>query len=363
MTHVAPDPIVALARARAEARARHDWPEADRLRAAIEAAGWKVVDEGLSFGLVPAHPPDVEIAGRVRYGRAASVPSRLDTPAAGVATVVLLAGADADQVARSIAATVAHAPAGTGLVVVGDAPSPAVEAVLDAAAGAAGEAEARRIDIVLTSEPLGRAAAANAGIRRAGAPVVVLLGPGVEPTGDIVTPLARTLDAAEVAVAGAFGIATRDLRHLEAAGPGEVDALDLSCLAFRRQDFVERGPLDEGLRTDEYLGLWWSLVLRDEGAGSTPRRAVSLDRLPLAGSGGFEARAFEGTRPGGAALGERAAKRDYYRVLERVGGRSGLIGTGAARTAPDRGGNDGRDGRPAPAAPDDGGADPARRGP
>jgi hypothetical protein len=340
MASAAPEPIVALARARADARARRDWAEADRLRADIDAAGWKVVDEGLSFRLVPSHPADVEIAGRTRYGRSATVPSRLDAPAAGVATLVLLAGEDPNEVARSVAAAREHAPEGTELVVVGDAPSPAVEAALEAAVTAAGEADARPIDLVLTSEPLGRAASANAGIRRAGAPLVVLLGPGARPAGDVVTPLVRALDDPGVAVAGSCGIATRDLRHLEAAGPGGVDAVDPTCLAFRRADYLVRGPLDERLRTDEYLSLWWSLVLRDEGAGRPPRRAVCLDRLPLARGATVDDDAGERPRPASAAARDRATKRDYYRVLERFGGRADLIGATPARPGPASGDED-----------------------
>jgi cysteinyl-tRNA synthetase len=52
---VAPPEIVALAQSRAAARARQDWPEADRLRAAIEDAGWEVRDisEPPAFRLLP----------------------------------------------------------------------------------------------------------------------------------------------------------------------------------------------------------------------------------------------------------------------------------------------------------------------
>ena len=44
-------------------RVARDWAEADRLRAQIEAAGWKVVDDGLRFRLSRAQPPDVVEAG------------------------------------------------------------------------------------------------------------------------------------------------------------------------------------------------------------------------------------------------------------------------------------------------------------
>ncbi len=330
--------VVALAQERADARARRDWTEADRLRAEIEAAGWTVVDEGTSFALAPAHPADVVVGGRTRYGRSSSVPSRLGEPSAGMASVVLLAGDDPTELTETVAALRRHVPAATGIVIVADAPSPAVEAVLDAVApagvtpGDTGDASDRDdvatpVEAVSTSERLGIAAALNAGIRRAIGPIVVLLRTPADVSGDLVTPLARSLDDPGVAVAGGCGMVTRDLRHLATAGPGPVDALGLDSLAFRRADHLARGPLDEGLRTDEYLALWWSLVLRDEGGAAPPRRAVALEGLPLGRPCDGEPREGpdEGEPSGGRTGRARSERRDYYRVLERFRGREDLL--------------------------------------
>ena len=68
-----PDEILSAAHARSRARAARDWAEADRLRAEIETAGWKIVDRGTDFSLSPAHPPDVADGVRVKYGASASV--------------------------------------------------------------------------------------------------------------------------------------------------------------------------------------------------------------------------------------------------------------------------------------------------
>jgi cysteinyl-tRNA synthetase len=48
-----PDDVLSAAHARAAARAARDWPEADRLRAEIEAAGWEARDVADGFQLVP----------------------------------------------------------------------------------------------------------------------------------------------------------------------------------------------------------------------------------------------------------------------------------------------------------------------
>src|SRR6266542_3428689 len=49
----APGEIVSLAELRQEARARHDFDEADRLRTEIAAAGWEVQDVAGGFRLIP----------------------------------------------------------------------------------------------------------------------------------------------------------------------------------------------------------------------------------------------------------------------------------------------------------------------
>ena len=51
--HTAPAEVVSLARRRQDARAQHDFAEADRLRDEIERAGWQVRDAADGFRLVP----------------------------------------------------------------------------------------------------------------------------------------------------------------------------------------------------------------------------------------------------------------------------------------------------------------------
>jgi hypothetical protein len=257
-----PDEILTAAHDRARAREARDFAEADRLRAVIEAAGWKIVDRGTDFSLTPAAPPDVVEGGRTRYGSSTSVPSRLDDPPTGVATVVIVASDHPADVTRAVAGLREHAPAGTDVIVVADG--------LEDPDGAAVEAlEARDasipVEVVRTSEPLGQGAALNIGIRRARAPIVVVLDPSVEPRGDVITPLAAALEDPVVAVVGGWGLTTGDLRRFEEAADGADAAIAGYALAFRRADAATRGPLDERFRYYRNLDIWWSLVLRDEG--------------------------------------------------------------------------------------------------
>jgi len=320
-----PADVVALAEARAVARRARDWPTADELRGRIEAAGWKVVDAGTLYTLERAAPPDVEAEGATRYGSSASVPSRLDEAPTGVATVVLLATDWPDDLARAIRGLVEHSPDGTRLVVVANAPSgeqAQALADLDAAdPGAPGVAT----EVVWTSARLGHAAALNAGIRRASAPVVILLDTSVEQHGDLVTASATALEDPTVAVAGPFGLVSGDLRQFEEPPPGTVDvvAIEGYALAFRRSDYAARGPLDEHFAFYRNLDIWWSLVLRDQpddaADDEAPRRAIRVLGVEV------ERHEHRGWMSLPEAERDRLSKRNFYRVLKRFATRRDLL--------------------------------------
>jgi Glycosyl transferase family 2 len=305
-----PEEVLSAAHDRAAARAARDWPEADRIRAEIEAAGWKVVDRGTDFALEPAYAPDVEAEGVTRYGTSASVPSRLDDSATGLATVVVVATDWPDDVTRALAGVRAHAPAGTSVVVVADGPSDEQDRALP-------PDENEGLEVVRTSARLGTGAAWNVGIRRASGPVVLVLDGSVEPTGDVVTPLVAALDDPTVGVAGGFGISSGDLRRFEDAGPGDVTAIEGYAIAFRRDDAAARGPVDEHFRFYRNLDIWWSLVLRDEGEGTAPRRAFAVP-LPAIRHEHRGWTSLPGTER------DRLSKRNFYRIIDRFGSRRDL---------------------------------------
>ena len=314
-----PPDVLAVAQARAAARERREWPEADRLRAEIEAAGWKIVDRGTDFELMPAKPPDVVEGGIVRYGASESVPSRLDDQPIGLASVIVLAEDWVDDLGRALASLTEHGPDGVQVVVVANDPSPDQAAALEALDAADPGSPGIETEVVWTSARLGYAAALNVGIRRASAAVVVLLDTSVELMGDAITPLARALDDVSVALAGPFGMVSDDLRQFREAPAGEVDAIEGYCLAFRRDDYRARGPLDEHFRFYRNLDVWLSLVLRDEGQGVAPRRARALPDLPV----------MRHEHRGWASLPDaerdRLSKRNFYRLLDRFRDRQDLL--------------------------------------
>ena len=263
----------------------------------------------MDFLLEPARPATIEVEGEIRYGRSDAVPSRLDDPATGVATVVLLASADEAETRRSLAALAETLPAGADVVVVADGGDLAL-------------APSTNVEVVRTSAPLGRGAALNMGIRRARAPVVVVIDPSIAPSADGVTPLVEALGDTTVAVAGPLGLVSTDLRRFEEVVPStaivDVAAIQGELIAFRRSDLAARGPVDEGFRFYRNLDVWLSLVLRDEGEGRAPRRAVAVPGLH------FERGEPAAWRLTPAAERDRLSRRNAYRVLERFRTRTDL---------------------------------------
>lgn len=335
-----PPEVVGWAEERAAARTARDWPRADALKAAIEAAGWKVEDAGRAWSLFPVVPPDVVVDGVVRYGSAAGVPSVLGDPASAPATVIAVAEESADTVVRLVRSLVEHAPPGTEVVIVGNDPDPAQDAALAAVPAAtpgthAPAADADRdvdrppapsVEVLRTSQRLGAAAALNVGMQRARGAVVILATPDVEITADAVSPLVDALADPGVAVAGAVGISAAALPRVTASDASEPDAIDGAWLAFRRADFARLGPFDERFVHPACLDAWWSLVLRaGDDAAAAPRRAVRLD-LPVLRSGGPSSATRR--RPEDAARADRMARRNGYRLLDRFRDRPDLVATG-----------------------------------
>ena len=133
------------------------------------------------------------------------------------------------------------------------------------------------------------------------------------------TPLVGALDDPSVAVAGGWGITSTDLRRFEDAPAGDVDAIEGYCQAFRRSDYVERGPLDERFRFYRNLDIWWSLVLRDGGEGSGRVGRSGVDGLPI------ERHEHRGWTSLPDDERDRQSKRNFYRIIDRFGSRRDLL--------------------------------------
>ena len=288
-----PAEITHLVRERTEARLRHDWPQADALKAEIEAAGWRVVDRGSRTSVSPAAPASVEVDGEVRYGAASAVPSLLEVPATPGWAVVMVASEQPDRVSRLLTGLRSFAPAGTQVVVVANDPSDAQATALAPGAADLEPVGGTAPEVLRTSTRLGYAAALNIGLRRAAGEFVLLADTSAWPTGDAIAPLATALADKNVAAAGGFGLYSEDDGPLrpnalsrESAATGEdtsvtgaadsaiATAIEGAWLAFRRSDYIALGPLDERFVTPSWLDVWWTLRLR---AGEEPEGAEYIE--------------------------------------------------------------------------------------
>lgn len=312
MPDTVPHAIRLLADERSRARRARDWATADRLRAELEAAGWAVVDTGTRTALRALPPPTAVVDGEVRYGRSDAVPSRLGEPPDLAVSVVMVSGDREGVLPDAVRDLRAHTP-DAQLIVVADAPPEAV---------AAETAALGDVEVVRLARRLGAAAALNAGVRRARGRVVILLDPRVAAGSDLAGALASALGDPGVAVAGVRGLATDDLVRFAPApdGAGDVVAVDVLAMAFRRADYVARGPLDEAFLLDDYLGAWWSLVLRDALPDADPTEAPPAHRRAVAVGVPHTLRDGEA-----ASADERLSRRQRYRLLKDFATRRDLL--------------------------------------
>ena len=174
---------------------------------------------------------------------------------------------------------------------------------------------AERLRTMRLEPPIGFASAVNAGLEAAAGRVVVLFDPGVELTGDAVSPLIEALADPSVVVAGPFGLrGDGSLKEFaESQGP-DVDAIEGYCMAFRRADALALEGFDTRFRFYRIADIEFSFRLRDRGG-----RAVALPGLPVEK---HEHRLWEATEPDER---DRLSKRNFYRFLDRWGKRSDLL--------------------------------------
>ena len=174
---------------------------------------------------------------------------------------------------------------------------------------------AERLRSLSLNPPLGFATAVNAGIEAAAGEVCVLFDPGLELTGDAVSPLLEALRDPTVVVAGPFGIRGKGtLKEFEEDPGPDVDAIEAYCMAFRKADAQAVEGFDPKFRFYRIADIEFSFRLRDRGG-----RAVAVPGLPLVR---HEHRLWEATSP---AERDRLSKRNFYRFLDRWGKRPDLL--------------------------------------
>jgi len=342
---VVPDAIADLAEERARARADRDWARADELRGAIEAAGWRIEDDGTAYRVSAALAPDVEVEGRRFYGSPVAVPSVLDEPPTRRATILIDAGRAPDPGA-TLASLTAVEPEDVQVVVVAPMDAAGVHGPAPSPAAASG------VEVVGTATPFSAAGALQAGLRRAHGALVVVLSPHLVIDGDDLGPLETALGDPTIAIVGDAGLASTDLRRFSHAPAGDVAAVGPGCYAFRRADAIALGPIDEQVNLAEGTAVWLSLALRDGGPDVPPRRALAIP-LSVRRAPSPAVTAAPHDEPGRDEAHQalqarlaRLARRDGYRIADRFADHRWLAVPGeVAGRAPEEGteGHDERD--------------------
>jgi len=174
---------------------------------------------------------------------------------------------------------------------------------------------AERFRSLRLEPPLGFATAVNAGLALAAGEICVLFDPGVELTGDAVSPLIEALRDPSVVVAGPFGISGKgSLKEFEEDPGPDVDAIEAYCMAFRRADAQAVEGFDPKYRFYRIADIDFSFRLRDRGG-----RALAIGGLPI------ERHAHRLWEETPAEERDRLSKRNFYRFLDRWGKREDLL--------------------------------------
>ena len=302
-----PDEILALSHERDILRRRGQYQRADDLKKQLEEAGYAVKDNPHGAHLVIL--PGVDIDGKL-YRMAHQLPSLLDEPDTCTFSVIILAQNSQDRVRRCIQSVLRFADASNiELLLVDNASQDGIDLWAEAL-----RYQEPRLHILRATRIMGVAEAYNMALKQSRGHYILVLDSSVELTGDIFTPLEKTLADTEVGITGFHGLSTDDLRHFEECPPEEAEVIDSQCMAFRRQVLKQAGLFDERYRYPHYMDIDFNFAVRDTGA-----KAVVTPDLPLVyhTSDPREERA-ETERT-------RLAKRNFYRFLEKWGDRDDLL--------------------------------------
>ena len=273
-------------------RRERDFAAADAIRERLRAGGWEVLDSAEGSELQALKAPVV-------------VGTK---PVARAVTLLTVVHGWRPDVERWLLSVFTYCKADFEALLVDNSGDARMAGWLQSRA-------AERLRLVTLDPPVGFATAVNAGIEGAAGEVVVLFDPGVELTGDGITPLLEALRDPTVVVAGPFGLrGMATLKEFEEAPGPEVDAIEGYCMAFRRSDAEAVQVFDPKFRFYRIADIEFSFRLRDRGG-----RAQAVASLPLIK---HEHRLWEATEPKER---DRLSKRNFYRFLDRWGGRTDLL--------------------------------------
>lgn len=294
----APEEVIEIARARLAARAAKDWALADQLRNKIAELGFEVLDvaDGFEFKLKSPFP----IVSRVGD-------LRKFTDKSFESAVAIIADSYVEDLVAAIKSVKEFAPESCAILVL-IAGKPELH---DLAAQLDG-----RTFIVQIQEGVGWGEAANALLKFAPAPYVIVMDPSTRFLGDAITPTVEKLATGEWAAVGWHGGLVNvadDWRTVEDKGPGPVDVLFSYFMGLNRENAIESGGFNIRALYYRNADMEFSLRLRQSRGN-----LLQID-LPLEQS---RHHGYYDTDP---IYRDEQSKKNYDRILERFRGKNEIL--------------------------------------
>ena len=294
----APEEVVELARSRLAARAAKDWALADQLRNKIAELGFEVLDvaDGFEFKLKSPFP----IVSRVGD-------LRKFTDKSFESAVAIIADSYVPDLVVAIESVKEFAPESCAILVL-IAGKPELH---DLAAQLDG-----RTFITQIQEGVGWGEAANALLKFAPAPYVIVMDPSTRLLGDAITPTVEKLATGEWAAVGWHGGLVNvadDWRTVEDKGPGPVDVLFSYFMGLNRESAIESGGFNIRALYYRNADMEFSLRLRQSRGN-----LLQID-LPLEQS---RHHGYYDTDP---IYRDEQSKKNYDRILERFRGKNEIL--------------------------------------
>jgi len=294
----APEEVLELARSRLAARAAKDWALADQLRNKIAELGFEVLDvaDGFEFKLKSPFP----IVSRVGD-------LRKFTDKSFESAVAIIADSYVPDLVAAIKSVKEFAPESCAILVL-IAGKPELH---DLAAQLDG-----RTFITQIQEGVGWGEAANALLKFAPAPYVIVMDPSTRFLGDAITPTVKKLATGEWAAVGWHGGLVNvadDWRTVEDKGPGPVDVLFSYFMGLNRESALESGGFNIRALYYRNADMEFSLRLRQSRGN-----LLQID-LPLEQS---RHHGYYDTDP---TYRDEQSKKNYDRILERFRGKNEIL--------------------------------------
>ena len=294
----APIEVVELAQARLAARAAKDWTRADQLRNQIAELGFEVLDvaDGFEFKLKSPFPIVSRIGDLRKF-----------TDKAFESSVAIIVDGFIDDLIISIEKLKEFAPETCALLILisGKPGLGKLASQLDS-----------RTFIAQVQEGVGWGEAANALLKLAPAPYVIIMDPSTHLLADAVSPTIAELETGEWTAVGWRGGLVNiedEWRTVDDKGPGPVDVLFSYFMGINRENAIESGGFSNRAVYYRNADIEFSLRLR-QSRGNLLQIELPLEQARHHG--------YYDTDP---TYRDAQSKKTYDRILERFRGKNEIL--------------------------------------